>query len=387
MMKASGKKPQEILIVLKDLGYFLSHRLDLAKFLLDHGQKVSLVTDLQGKTEFPLRMELCRVIDLPFTSIAVTPWKLLAPSFTLAGKLLSNREMIVFSVTLPATLLVGFICLITRNRHVILFAGLGNIFNGTPNLGRRIIRSVVKLITRKPRTRLIAQNEQIVNFLSQNGYSKNITLIPGSGIDQSQYTNDKPPRSSNHPRKILFLGRMLREKGVLEFIEAAKITLNQGCAAEFILAGRTDPINPTSLKESDINAALADTDKIRWIGHGADVVSLLESVDIVCLPSYHEGFPRALLEGALMNCCLVATDIPGCRDIIEHEKTGLLVSPKSAEDLSRAFISLLSAPTEISKYAEGAKLRVIENFTNESILPKYYAVLTDCWHHRDLLSI
>ncbi len=379
-LSMANQKSAEVIIVLKDLGYFLSHRADLARFLMGRGKDVSLVTDLQGRTNFALHAALSDVIDLPFTNITSSPWKILMPTLRLARKLASNRKAIAFSVTLPATLLVGLLCLITGNRHVILFAGLGNVFNGTPNPVRRIIRSIVKLITRKPRTRIIAQNEEIRQFLSQNGYSKYIALIPGSGIDANQYTHAERPHAVNNPIKILFFGRMLREKGVQEFIDAAKLTIKKGFDAEFILAGRTDPINPTSLRESELNAMLAGSDKIRWIGHCADVLSLLKSVDVVCLPSYHEGFPRALLEGALMGCCLVATDIPGCRDIIEHEKTGLLVNPKSAEDLCRAFIVLLSNPDKISQFAETARLKVIENFTNEKILPQYEAVLCDSWN-------
>ena len=255
-----------------------------------------------------------------------------------------------------------------------LFAGLGNTFHGRPNLFRRLLKTLIKFVTKSPLASIIAHNSAIEKYLLDGGYCKSVTVIRGSGIDETIY---HPPSSRvmNNPPRILFLGRMLREKGVVEFIEAAKIVLDSGFNAEFILAGRTDSLNPTSLSEREIYDSLENRSMIRWVGQSNNVSDLLAKSDIVCLPSYHEGLPRTLLEAALMECCLVATDIPGSNDIVLHEKTGILVAPKSKDSLAAGFATLLEDPSKIKNYSRQARAHVLSNFTNRTILPEYFAAI------------
>lgn len=364
-----------VIFVVKDLGYFLSHRLDLAHFLIERGWKVSLAADLQNAKSFPGSEKLTRIIDLPFLSLRHTPWKLLLPTLCFFNFILKNRKATVFSITIPALLLAGFFCKILRVRQVILFAGLGNIFHGRPNHFRRLVRNFIRTITKNSRTLLIAQNSEIRKFLLDNGYSADVVLISGSGIDEAKFTPTNPKALNSIP-KVLFLGRMLREKGVVEFIDAAREILRKGIKADFILAGRTDSLNPTSLKDNEIKTMIEPEPSISWIGSTSDVKNLLANVDMVCLPSYHEGFPRTLLEGALMECCLIASDIPGSTDIVISGQTGILCKPRSVESLQEALTNLINDPRKIKILASNARHHVLENFTNAVILPKYFIAIS-----------
>ena len=374
-MDSDIEKANHVIFVLKDLGSFLSHRRDLANFILSKGTKVSLVADLGKNETFENLESLTSVIHFPFSSATRNPWKLFFPTMRLIRFLGTNRLATVFSVTIPSVLMAGLICKFLRIRHVILFAGLGNIFYGPPSALRSFIRRFLKSVTRKSRTKVIAQNAYIRDYLLRNKYATMVDLIPGSGIDDAAYQG--PERfTGDGPIRFLFMSRLLKEKGVVEYITAAQAVVALGHQADFIIAGRTDPLNPTSLSDHEINTLLKDQQSIKWIGHTRNVQGLLASVDIVCLPSYHEGLPRALLEGALMGCCLIASDIPGCTDIVLHEKTGILVKPKSSKSLEHAFISLINNPTKISKLAQDARMHVIQNFTNSTILPKYWKVIS-----------
>jgi glycosyltransferase involved in cell wall biosynthesis len=375
-MTQKSEDKQNIIFVVKDFQSFLSHRIDLAKYLASRGLRVSLVTDLQGAKVDLLKLGLHRVQHLPFSSTKRAPWQLVIPTIRFASLLFRNKNAVVFSVTIPAVIIAGFFCRILGVRQVVLFAGLGNAFHGQPSFARRALKFCIKLITRKPRTSVIAQNSAIRDHLLANGFARSVTLIQGSGIDESSF-QPPTPRVLNDPPKILFLGRILREKGVIEFIEAAKLVLRSGLHAEFILAGRTDSLNPTSLTENEVHFLLENETKIKWIGQAVSIRELLATVDIVCLPSYHEGLPRSLLEAALMGCCLVATDIPGSNDIVISEKTGILVKPKSKDSLAASFAALIKNPSKIENYSHQGRMHVLSNFTNRKILPKYFAAIKE----------
>lgn len=374
-MNNSDNSSRHVIFVVKDLGYFLSHRQDLANYLAGRGLSVSLVTDLQGRESFPGRNNLVHVCNVPFSSAKLRPWKLVVPTLAMTKLLFLNRKATVFSITLPAVLISGLICKLLKIRQIILFAGLGNSFHGPPNFPRRLLRVLIRFVANKPNTSVIAQNSSIKKLLEEQRYAVDVSLILGSGIDAQSFTLTQEKPSSGRP-KILLLGRMLKEKGVLEFIQAAKLTLAAGYAADFVLAGRTDPINPTSLTEAQLTQELRDQPNIRWIGESKNVKDILRSSDIVCLPSYHEGLPRTLLEGALMGCCLVATDIPGSNDVVISGKTGILVAAKSPHALAEGFVNLLMDSKNIRKLAANAKAHVMKNFTNDIILPQYFDIIT-----------
>lgn len=368
-----------VLFVVKDIAYFVSHRLDLAKSLRVQGVNVVVATDLGGAAFYADRLSDFRLMNLPFLTIKQRPWQFLGPLLKLASFLFANREIIVFSVTLPASVLTGLFCRIFRIRHVALIAGLGNIFHGKPNLGRRIGQRLLRFSLNKPKTKIIVQNKDIARTLLELHFTSKIFEIPGSGIDETLFEKTfKRPRDP-HKIKILFLSRMLREKGVIEFIEAAKAITKQNLDVEFILAGRTDPLNPTSLKLSELEELLKGESRIKWIGHSAHIIEWLYSSDVVCLPSYHEGLPRTLLEGALAGCCLVASDIPGCRAIISSEELGVLVKVRSAADLQEKISHLIDHPTLIDTYGANARAHVLQNFTNRIILPQYIEIILNKW--------
>jgi glycosyltransferase involved in cell wall biosynthesis len=163
---------------------------------------------------------------------------------------------------------------------------------------------------------------------------------------------------------------MLRDKGVVEFIEAAR-SLPARSDIRFLLAGRIDVDgNPTAISEADLDALLSDSGA-HWLGEVDDVAELMRQVDIVALPSYHEGLPKALLEAAACGLPLIATDIPGCRPVVHDGENGILVPVRDAASLASAIERLASDPALRSTYGERSRQMAVDRFDRHIILDRF----------------
>ena len=172
---------------------------------------------------------------------------------------------------------------------------------------------------------------------------------------------------------VLLASRMLWEKGVGEFVSAAKILRSQGVAARFVLVGDSDPANPTSIPRDHLTA-WAKSGGVEWWGHRSDMPRVFAQSSVVCLPSYAEGLPKVLIEAASCARAIVASDVPGCRDVVRHGYNGLLVPARDAGALAREVSRLLSdSSLRLSFGAQGRAL-VQREFSNELIIRETYKV-------------
>ncbi|MDX5931368.1 glycosyltransferase family 4 protein [Acidiphilium acidophilum] len=183
-------------------------------------------------------------------------------------------------------------------------------------------------------------------------------LIRGAGVDLAQFRPVIPPPG---PVRIILGARMLRDKGIGEFIAAAGRLKGQG--GDFVLAGTPDPGNPASLTEGDLRAA----PNVRWIGHCDDMASLFASCHIACLPSYREGLPKFLLEAMAAGLPCVATNVTGCRDAVVAGETGLLIPPRDPAALGAALAGLIDDPARRARFGAAGRSRA-ERFYAEPII-------------------
>lgn len=144
---------------------------------------------------------------------------------------------------------------------------------------------------------------------------------------------------------MMMAARLLRDKGVLEFVEAARL-LKARAQARFVLVGGIDPGNPTSLQNDQLQAWMREG-VIEWWGARDDMPNVLPQAHLVVLPSYREGLPKGLIEAAACGRAVVTTDVPGCRDAIEEGVTGVLVAVRDASALARGIYSLLEEPSRL----------------------------------------
>jgi glycosyltransferase involved in cell wall biosynthesis len=248
-------------------------------------------------------------------------------------------------------------------------SGLGYSFSSTEGR-RKSLRYLVGLAYRvclnHPRMTVIFQNaDDRLDFLRWTGIkSLNYVLIAGSGVDINRF---HPTAEPGGIVRVVLPARMLRDKGVVEFAMAIGSLRAKGILVEGLMAGSPDPENPESLTESELRA-LETQYGVQWIGHCSDVENLFSSTHIVCLPSYREGLPKALIEASAAGRAIVTTDVPGCRHVVEDGVTGLLVPARQVAPLTESIGRLVADPGLRLRLGAAARARAEAQFGVERVV-------------------
>ena len=256
-------------------------------------------------------------------------------------------------------------------------AGMGYVFISN-SLKARVLRPIVRLLLRLALgghgARLILQNPDDVALFEQAALvdSTQVRLIPGSGVDCSRFAA-RQPRNSDGPWRVLLASRLLWDKGIAEYIEAARQLRGQGRELQFLLAGDPDPGNPAAVDEAMVRGWVAEG-IVQWLGHVDDMPALFASVDMVVLPSYREGLPKGLIEAAACALPLVTTDVPGCREVVSDGVDGLLVPARDADTLARAIARLQDDPELAQRLGEAARAKALAEFDERIVIARTMAV-------------
>ncbi len=255
--------------------------------------------------------------------------------------------------------------------------GLGHVFT-SDSLRARLLRPPVRKLLRLAlsggNTLLILQNpdDQAIFEQARVIDKGRIRLIRGSGVDTARFQPIARPERSDLLRVVL-ASRLLWEKGLGEYVTAARRLRDEGVAAEFLIAGDMDAGNPSSVSAQQL-AEWRQEGSVTLMGHVKDMPSLLARADIAVLPSYGEGVPRSLVEAAACGLPLVATDVPGCREIVEHEVNGLLVPVKNAAALAIAIRRLCCEPLTRERMGQAGRSKVLREFDSRIVFQKTLAV-------------
>ena len=202
-------------------------------------------------------------------------------------------------------------------------------------------------------------------------------IIPGEGVDTAFFNADHFPARNGEALTFLMISRILKDKGVVEYAEAARQVRQIYPEAKFQLLGQIDPANPAALTAEEFQALCAKCG-VDYLGTASDVRPFIANSDIAVLPSYREGIPLALLEAASMKRPLIATDVAGCRDVVRDGMNGFLVPPKDAESLSQAMIRMIQLPRpELQTMKDAARRDILERFSNEIVIGRYRQFFKD----------
>ena len=255
-------------------------------------------------------------------------------------------------------------------------AGLGTAFirhNWLTVLARRLY----KFALRRSHT-VFFQNDEDRQYFLEGGLLRagQTDRVPGSGVDLDRFQQRPlPAKSAGDPLRFLFVGRVLRDKGILEYVEAARRVHAAGIAADFAILGPADVQNRTALSRADVDQWVGEG-IVRYLGTTDDVRPFLEDADCVVLPSYREGVPRTLLEAASMGRPLIATDAPGCRDIVDDGVNGLLVQVGDGADLADKCMRFAAfGPDERSSMGRASRAKAEAEFDEQLVTRKYVACL------------
>ncbi|WP_237711882.1 glycosyltransferase family 4 protein [Rhodanobacter sp. 115] len=248
--------------------------------------------------------------------------------------------------------------------------GLGYVFTSNDKVAG-ILRPVVRMLLRQSlrggRAKVILLNSDDVSQFLEDRLARldQIRLIRGVGVDLNLFSRSSTA-STGTPSRVLLAARLLWDKGVGEYIQACRYLLAQGREIRFLLAGSSDLGNPAAIPE-DVIRAWVNEGIVEWLGHVSDMRALLGSVDLVVLPSYREGLPTILVEAAACGLPLIATDVPGCREVVTDGADGLLVPVRDARALACA-IARLTDDRPLAARLGAAARRKVELFFDERIV-------------------
>jgi glycosyltransferase involved in cell wall biosynthesis len=262
-------------------------------------------------------------------------------------------------------------------KHVVnAITGMGYIFSSR-QLKARILRPFIntafKILLNGKNSKLIMQNDddRMTLIRSKIVDEGKTVLIRGAGVDMSEYSYSAEP--TDRPPLIVLPARLLKDKGVVEFVAAAKMLKERGVSARFALVGDSDYQNHAAVAESDLKAWV-ETGIVEWWGRKDNMPEVLAGSHIVCLPSYREGLPKALLEAASCGRPVVTTDTVGCREVVVDGVNGFLVPLRSTNELADALENLIKDPDLRLQMGSRGREMVLEEFTIEKVVSETLAV-------------
>ena len=258
--------------------------------------------------------------------------------------------------------------------------GLGYVFASDDfkaQLLRPLVRVMLRLSLNGINSRLILLNRDDVVFFNRTGLvdSNLVRLIPGAGVDCKRFALGGH-RVSGQPLRVLMAARLLWDKGLAEYVTAARLLKKQGRNIHFLLAGTPDEGNPKSVPVETVQSWVED-DLIDWLGHVSDMPALLATVHVFVLPSYREGLPTSLTEAAACSLPLITTNVPGCRDVVTHEVNGLLIPIRNAEALAQGIARLDDDPILADRLGSAARAKALELFEEQIVIKSTMAVYAE----------
>jgi glycosyltransferase involved in cell wall biosynthesis len=366
-------------------GYFITHRLPVMLALRDAGYEIHVAAPIEADALEKIVAEnaVQKIRDMGFQ---YHPIPIKRGSIGLTGEIRLFLRLvqlyrqikpdIVYHATIKPVLYGGIIARLTGVRAVISsVTGLGYIFI-SQDLKARLLRGGVKtayrLALNHPNIGVLFQNEDDqCTFIEQKLVKEiNTSVIKGSGVDTEKFYATSEP---DGVPVVVLPSRMLWDKGVGEFVEAARQVHTVGIQARFVLAGDPDPDNPAAISNDQLQK-WHDEGVVKWIGWQSDMADVLRRSHIVCLPSYREGIPKALIEAAASGRPIITTDVPGCRETVRNGENGLLVPVRTVEPLADALCRLIQ-DTDLRRRM-GKKSREIAEteFSKDIIIRKTLAI-------------
>ena len=367
------KKPKILYLVTEDW-YFWSHRLPIAKEAKKRGYEVLVATRV-GMYEKRLSDLGFRVIPLKMQRGSINLWKELIALKEIINIYCKEKPDIVHHIAMKPVLHGSIAAFFTKVPHVInAITGMGYIFTSKDfkaRLMQPLIDIFFSLLLNRKRSYLILQNRDDMSSFIKNKIidSNKVRLIRGSGVDTTLFK----PADNNKTAVVVLASRMLWDKGIGEFVKAAKILKDSGLKSRFMIMGDTDQHNSAMIRPEQLKMWNKEG-AVEWLGYRDNIIELLSQSSIACLPSYREGLPKFLLEAAACGLPIVTTDVPGCREIVQDGENGLLVPARNVTALAEALKRLIENPELCHKMGMRGREIVVKEFAVEKVVAKTMAL-------------
>jgi glycosyltransferase involved in cell wall biosynthesis len=363
------RRPKLLYLVSEDW-YFVSHRLPLALAAKAAGFDVAVATRV-GRHGAAIEDAGLRLIPISMARSSLAPVHELRTLREVTGLVAREAPDLVHNVALKPVI---------YGTHAARRAGIKGVVNALMGLGwvfssdsakaralRPFIAQALRYALSAPDTRTIVQNGDDAALLGDRALAPRdtIRLIRGSGVDPGNYRTDDA--AAGTPLVVL-PARLLIAKGVREFISAAALLKSQGVNARFALVGEPDTDNPAAIAREEILDAVLAGHVEHW-GWRNDMPDVFAEASLVCLPTFYgEGVPKALIEAAASARAIVATDVPGCREIVRPGDNGWLVPPRDVEALATALRQAIAQPGLCAEFGTRGRRKAEREFSLEAVI-------------------
>jgi len=374
-MTNKAERPK-IVIALNTAWNLVNFRVGLIESLHRAGYEVVAVAPSDGcEARLP-----CRFLDLPMDNGGTNPLRDIVLMMRFMALFRRERPAVFLAYTVKPNIYGGLAAWFMRVPTINNVAGLGSVFirNGilakfVRQLYRIALTSSAKVFFQNPDDLALFQAQRVVAH-------GRVGFLPGSGVDLARFApaellpsgGDSVRPLDGKPIVFLLLARLLWDKGLAEYVAAAtQLRAEYGDAVEFHLAGQGDIKNPSAVSQQQLDEWVS-AGRVRYFGFTEDVRPLIANADVVVLPSFREGTPKTLLEAAAMGKPLIATDVPGCREVVMPGENGLLCEARSSDSLAAAMRAML-AMTSLQRQQMGLRGRsLVEAKFDERIVHARY---------------
>ena len=365
----------KLLIIVNEDRFFLSHRKEIALAAQKAGWDVTVVCKDTGRWD-ELRALGLKALELPINPTGMNLRQELKTFWFLYNLYKKNQDAIVHHVGLKNILWGGLAARLARVRGVVnAVSGLGAIFSGNKmGLTVKGILAVMRFSNKRKRVKVIFQNQEDKSLFLNHGVieESQAEFIKGSGVDLNDFRY--VPELESETLKVVFTARMVKEKGVIELIEAAeKLRKDYDGRLEFWLCGRL-AVNTDAVSQEELEAR-CDGKYIKWLDFQKDIKSVLEQCHIMAFPSYYrEGVPKSLIDACAIGRPIVTTDSIGCKDVVDDGVNGFLVPVKDSEALAQKLRILIEDKALRNRMGKAAREKAEREFSIENVIENHLEI-------------
>jgi glycosyltransferase involved in cell wall biosynthesis len=370
---------KKLLLMTNVDSFFISHRLEIGLEALKKGYEVHVSCLLTKNNRNFLKKKGFFVHNVNFHRSSLNIFSFFKNLLEIFFLFNNVKPNIVHLISIKPVILGGIVCKILKVPSVVFsITGLGSLYLSKSFLFRiykLVINQIYKFVFTHKNIKIIFQNTSDLYFFKKKIKLdiKKTILIRGSGVSLKKYYSKKIP--VGRPI-VLMASRFLKDKGIFEFLNSAKILKEKKIDAEFVLVGSKDQANPSRVSLATINEWEKKKIISNW-GFQKNMNYILSKATIVVLPSYREGFPKVLMEAAACGRPVVTTNVAGCRDAVKHNITGMLVPVRNSRALANTIIYLLKNKVKLTQMGKKALLYAKKNFDIKNIVKKNLEIYSE----------
>ncbi|KUZ85597.1 glycosyl transferase [Burkholderia ubonensis] len=365
----AASSPLRIVLVCNTAWAIYTYRHGLIRTLVARGAEV-IVAAPSDRTVPLLEQMGCRYVPLSVASKGTSPREDLGTLAALYRHYRALRPHLVFHYTIKPNIYGSVAAWLARVPSVAVTTGLGYVFiqkSRAASIAKRLYRFAFRF----PREVWFLNRDDLATFSDERllAHPERARLLHGEGVDLEQFA--PAPLPAGDAPVFILIGRLLWDKGVREYVEAARVVRAQHPRARFQLLGPLGVDNPSAIGRDDVDAWVREG-IVEYLGEAHDVRPHIATADCVVLPSYREGVPRTLMEASAMGRPIVATDVPGCRDVVADGDTGLLCRVRDSASLAERVMQMIAlGPDGRAAMGRRGRQKVVAEFDEQKVVERY----------------